>query len=86
MPAIKEVGAQIVTGILIGLFGISLGFGTSQIMGVAEIRAMAVEIKGLHDFDRQTDQRVDRLSVHMDELIRQNTELIVFLRDQRLKP
>lgn len=82
MPAIKDVGAQVVTGIIVGLFGVSIGFGSSQIMAVTQVREMAVEIKALHESDKDINQRVDRLSVHIDELIKQNTELIMLLKVQ----
>lgn len=82
MPAIKDVGAQVVTGIIIGLFGVSIGFGSSQIMAVTQVREMAVEIKALHESDKDISQRVDRLSMHLDELIKQNTELIMLLKVQ----
>lgn len=71
-----------VTGIIIGLFGVSLGFGTSQLMGMAEVRALTVDIRGLHIADDATNMRVEKLSTHLDKLIEQNTELITLLRVQ----
>lgn len=78
--SMKTILTQIVGGLLLSLLSASLGYGYSQSTLGIEVRAHSKEIENLKQSDSLTANRVDKLAAHMDELIKQNTELITLIR------
>lgn len=88
-----QIGRQVVGGILIALFGTSIGFGLSQSTVGAAVGKQEVQIVGLKDSDlairsdildlrRQTDDRMKMVTDLLGKMIEQTRELVSVVRVQ----
>lgn len=84
---------KIAVPVLLSLLSLSVGFGASQLAIVGEVKGHSVEIAQIKEQARQiqdqskldreiTDARINKVADLLNEMIRQNQELISLIRAQ----
>lgn len=73
---------QIVTSVVVGIFGASIGFGTSQLTVGGEVKTHTVEIRELKETDKRLDATLASHHLTFNKLLETNQDLINLIRVQ----